>query len=90
MHYVEMPIDEALKKCKKNARILVAIQDLKDDDADVVFVAKKGSDSDELFEYVKTVASMKDDFVSLLNLFTERQDIRNVKPYGIRKIIMLR
>lgn len=90
MHYVEMPIDEALKKCKKNARILVAIQDLKDDDADVVFVAKKGSDSDELFEDVKTVASMKDDFVSLLNLFTERQDIRNVKPYGIRKIIMLR
>lgn len=63
MKYVEMPISEALKVCKKNANVLVAIQDLEDENVDIVLVAKKGSESEELFNDVKTVASMCDDFV---------------------------
>lgn len=90
MRYVEIPIDEAIRKCKKNAKILVAIQDLEDDDVDIVFVKKKSSDYQEVFEDVKTVASLCDDFVKQLKLFTEKQDIRNIQPYGIQKTVLLK
>ena len=63
MRYIEMSVEEAIKKCKKNAKILVAIQDLADENVDTVFVQKKGSDCKEVFEDVKTVASLCDDFI---------------------------
>lgn len=90
MQYVEMTVKEAKKRCKKNAKVLVAIQDLEDKNLDVVFTSKKRGDYDELFEDVKTVASLCDDFVKQLNLFTEKQDIRNIRPYGVKKTVMLR
>ncbi len=90
MQYVEMSIEEAMKKCKKNAKILVATQDLTDDDPDIVFVQKNRNEYKEIFEDVKTVASLCDDFVKQLKLFTEKQDIRNIRPYGMQRIILLR
>lgn len=90
MRYVEIPIDEAIRKCKKNAKILVAIQDLKDDDVDIVFVQKKSSDYQEVFEDVETAASLCDDFVKQLKLFTEKQDIKNIQPYGLQKTVLLK
>lgn len=90
MQYVEMTVKEAKKRCKKNAKVLVAIQDLEDENVDVVFTLKKRGDYDELFEDVKTVASLCDEFVKQLNLFTERQDVRDIRPYGIQKTVMLR
>lgn len=33
---------------------------------------------------------MSDDLVEQLDLFTEKQDIRNIRPYGIKRIIILR
>ena len=35
MQYIEMTVEEAKKRCRKNAKILVAIQDLKDDNVDM-------------------------------------------------------
>ena len=90
MRYIEITIEEAIKKCKKNAKILVAVQDLGDDDVDVVFVQKKGTDCQEIFEDIKTVASLSDNLVKQLDLFTEKQDIRNIRPYGTKRIVMLR
>lgn len=90
MQYVEMSIEEAKARCKKNAKILVAIQDLEDDNIDIVFIQKRGNESDEIFENVKTAASLCDDFVKQLKLFTEKQDIRNIKPYGIQRTVILR
>lgn len=90
MQYVEMSVGDAMKKCKKNAKILVAIQDLTDENVDIVFVQKRGSDYKDVFEDVKTVASLCDDFISQLKLFTEKQDIRDIRPYGIQKIVILR
>lgn len=90
MQYVEMTIEDAMKKCKKNAKILVATQDLEDNDVDIIFVQKRGSEYKEIFEDVKTAASLCNDFVKQLDLFTENQDIRNIKPYGLKKIILLR
>lgn len=89
MQYVEMSVEEAMKKCKKNAKILVAVQDLADDTIDTVFVQKRGNDCKDVFEDVKTVASLCDDFISQLKLFTEKQDIRDIRPYGIQRTVLL-
>ena len=90
MQYVEMSIEEAMKRCKKNAKILVATQDLADSNVDVIFVTKRENDYKEVFEDVKTVASLCDEFVNQLKLFTEKQDIRNIRPYGIQRTVLLR
>ena len=90
MRYVEMTIEEAMKRCNKNKKVLVAIQDLEDDNVDTVFVQKERSEYQSMFEDVKTVASACDDFVKQLRLFTERQNIFNIEPKGILKIILLK
>lgn len=90
MQYVEMTVEEAKKCCKKNAKVLVAIQDLEDDNVDVIFVPKKKSEYEKLFDDVKTVAGIYDEFIKQLNLFTEKQDIRNIRPYGMQKTVLLR
>ena len=90
MQYVEMTIEEAMKRCKKNAKILVATQDLTEENVDIIFVHKRENEYKEVFEDVKTVASLCDDFVKQLKLFTEKQDIRDIKPYGIQKTVLLR
>lgn len=90
MKYVEMSIEEAIRKCKRNAKILVATQDLADDNPEIIFLQKKGSDYKEIFEDVQTVASLCDDLVKQLKLFTEKQNIYNIEPHGKQKIIMLR
>ncbi len=88
--YVEMKIDEAIKRCNKNARVLVSIQDLEQEDVDILFIKKEKKDYNGIFKDVKTVASACDDFVKQLKLFTEKQDIHNIKPKGMQKIILLR
>ena len=90
MRYVEMTIEEAMKRCNKNKKVLVAIQDLEDDSVDAVFIQKERSEYQSMFEDVKTVASACDDFVKQLRLFTEKQNIFNIEPKGIQKIILLK
>ncbi len=88
MRYVEMTIEEAMKMCNKNAKVLVAIQNLEeDDDVDIVFVPKRKENYGEIFENVKTVASIYDDFMNQLRLFTERQDIYNIRARGLQKTV---
>ena len=41
MKYVEMTIEEAIKRCNKNDKVLVAVQDLEDDNCDIIF-SKRG------------------------------------------------
>ena len=90
MRYVEMTIEEAMKRCNKNKKVLVAIQDLEDDSVDTVFIQKERGEYQSMFEDVKTVASACDDFVKQLRLFTEKQNIFNIEPKGIQKIILLK
>jgi len=86
-----MTLEEAVKECNKNTKVLVALQNLEEkDDTDVIFVTKKKEEYRKMFEDVKTAASLCDDFVRELSLFTERQDIRNIKPQGFQKIVLLR
>ena len=90
MKYVEVSIEEAMKRCNKNKKVLVAVQDLEDDNVDIVFVQKGRSEYQTIFEDVKTVASACDNFVKQLRLFTEKQNIYNVEPRGAQKIILLK
>ena len=90
MKYVEVSIEEAMKRCKKNAKVLVAEQDLEDDNVDVVFIQKGRNEYQSMFEDVKTVASACDDFVKQLRLFTEKQNILNIEPRGRQKIILMK
>ena len=90
MRYLEMTIEHAMKICDKNDKVLVAVQSLEDDDCNVLFVKKKRDEYKSLFEDVKTVASACDDFVEQLSLFTEKQNIYNIEPRGLHKIIILK
>lgn len=91
MKYVEMTMKEAIKKCNKNATVLVAIQDLTNSEDDVAeFTRKHQEEYENIFNDVKTIASVCDDFVKQLRCFTEKQDIYNIKPIGKQKIILLR
>ena len=90
MRYVEMTIEEAMKRCNKNKKVLVAMQDLEDENVVTVFVQKERSEYQSMFEDVKTVASACDDFVKQLRLFTEKQNIFNIEPKGIQKIVLLK
>lgn len=89
MRYVEVSIEEAMKRCKKNAKVLVAEQDLENEDCDVIFVAKGRKEYDDLFKDVQTAASWSDDLIKQLRLFTEHQDIPNIRPRGIQKIVLI-
>lgn len=90
MKYIEMTIEEAMKRCNKNKKVLVAIQDLEDNDCDVIFVKKKKGEYESIFDDVKTVASACDDLVKQLRLFTEKQNIYNIEHRGLQKIILLK
>lgn len=90
MRYVEVSIEEAMKRCKKNAKVLVAEQDLEQEDCNIIFVKKEKKDYSDLFKDVKTAASLSDELMEQLRLFTERQEIPNVKPVGVQKIVLIK
>ena len=91
MKYVEMTVEEAMKKCNKNTKVLVAIQDLEKEDDEIVFVQKKKREYGSIFEDAKMVMSMCDDFMKQLNVFTEQQpNIPNILPRGYQKIVLLK
>lgn len=89
MGYVEMTIEDAMKLCGKNAKVLVAVQNMEEENQDILFIQKRRDEYDKIFDDVKTVASICDEFVKQLRCFTEKQDIRNIRPIGIQKIILL-
>ena len=90
MQYVEITVEEAIRRCNKHAKILVAIQDLKKDDSDAVFFPKRKEECCDLFKDVQTVATAYDDLVRRLDLFTEKQDIFHILPVGMLKTVLLK
>ena len=70
MRYIEITVEEAIKRCNKNTKVLVAIQDLANEDSNEVFIPKHQNEYGEIFSDVKTAASMSDDFIKQLRLFT--------------------
>lgn len=90
MKYVEISIEEAMKKCKKNAKVLVSEQDLEDEDCNIIFVKKEKKDYEILFSDIQTAVSLSDELIEQLRLFTEHQEIPNIKPKGIQRIVLIK
>ena len=90
MRYVEMSVEDALQLCGKHAKVLVAVHNLENDDCNEPFKNVHQDEYNKLFSDVKTVASMCDDIMKQLQCFTVKQDIYNVKPKGVQKVIILR
>jgi len=91
MIYVEMTVEEAMKRCNKHDKVLVAVQDLEDNNVNIPFVLKKREEYEEMFEDIKTAVSFYDDFIKQLRLFTEKQeDIYNIQARGLQKTVMLK
>lgn len=89
MKLVEMTVEDAMQLCGKQGKVLVAVQDLEEDNVDVEFIPKKREDYGQLFSDVETVASICDDFVKQLRCFTHKQDLKNIKPIGVQKIVLI-
>ena len=90
MRYVEMSIEEAMKVCNKQTKVLVSVQSLEDDNVCLAFEQKKKEDYDKIFEDVQTIASCVDEFAKQLRCFTAKQNIYDIKPIGIQKIVLLK
>lgn len=90
MKFVEMTVEDAMKYCNKNDKVLVAVHDLENEDMDVVFEQKRRNDYGDIFRDAKTISSMCDDLIKELSVFTEKQDLANIRPRGLHKIVLLR
>ncbi len=90
MKYIEMTVEEAMRYCNKNDKVLVAIQDLENKDTDVVFVQKRRNDYGDIFSDAKTISSMCDSLIKELSVFTEKQDLGNIQPRGFHKVVLLK
>ncbi len=84
-----MTVEEAMRYCNKNDKVLVAIQDLENKDTDVVFAQKRRKDNGDIFSDAKTISSMCDNLIKELSVFTEKQDLPNLQPKGFHKIVLL-
>lgn len=92
MRYVEMSTDEAIEMLKKSKgkKVLVAVQDLKTDEA-AFFYPKTKSDCLLMIKEAETIASACDNFVKQLKLFSEEQrDLMNIIPKGSQRTILLK
>jgi hydroxymethylpyrimidine pyrophosphatase-like HAD family hydrolase len=91
MKLIEMTVEEAMQLCGKQAKVLVAVQNLEDENDDNLhFAVKQKDDYDKIFEDVKTVASQMNDLVKQLRCFTCKQNLLDIKPKGVQKIVLLK
>lgn len=83
MEYIEMSLEEAKKVAKKNAIVLVAIQDLTNEDCNTGFSKKKFCECNNILEEAKSIAKVCDEFANQLRVFSEKQsDVINYRPIG--------
>ena len=91
MMLIEMTVEDALKLCGKQGRVLVAVQDMEQQgNDDIIFETKKREEYQKIFEDVETVASQMDDIVNQLRCYTFKQNIMDIKPIGVQKIVLLK
>lgn len=87
---IEMTVEDALRLCGKQGKVLVAVQNLEDTDCSVSFITKKKDEYEKLFEDVQTVASHMDNLVKQLRCYTCKQNIMDIKPKGVQKTVLLK
>ena len=81
----------ALLKESKGKKVMIAVQNLEDEDVNVAFVPKEKAECQKIIETAATVAISKDKFLKQLSIFTEKQrDLKHIQPRGYLKTILLR
>lgn len=89
MEYAIMTLEEAKKVARKDAVVLVAIQDLENPDCNESFNPKKFSDCHNILEEAATIAKVCDEFVAQLRVFSETQtDVINYMKKGKLRTIL--
>lgn len=94
MKLVEVTTDEAIEilRNSKNKKVMIAVTDLEhEEDEPSVFNLCLKQDCEHMIQDAETVASMCDDFVKQLRLFSEKQkDLKNIRHVGLQRTILLR
>lgn len=92
MKYIEMTTEEAIEVLKrsKGKKVCMAVHDLTCDDLNEEFHLLTKTECNVMIQNAKTIASLFDDFAKSLSLYTEKQNIRDIKPIGLERIILLK
>lgn len=91
MKYVIVSIEEAKKIAKKDAVVLIAIDDLEINDCNIEFTKKRFGECEKLIKEAETIARVYDDFVNQLRVFSKKQiDVINYVPHGKLSTILLK
>lgn len=91
MRYVEVTIEQALamNKGDRSSKVLVAVNNLENDEV-VAFVKKTRNECDKIIKEAETLIQNCDDFMECLMCYSERQDIRSIRPSGMLSTILVR
>ena len=89
--YIEMTIEEAIEynKGNKNAKVMVAINNLEQDDV-ASFVKKTKGECEEIIKKAQTIAHNCDDFMDSLHCYSAKQNLKEIKPIGVVSTILIR
>ena len=91
MEYILMTVEEAKKMAKKDAVVLVAVNDLENPKDINEFSKKRFFECEKMIKEAETIASVCDDFIKQLRCYTERQDVfPDIKLKGKESVILLR
>lgn len=93
MRYFEVTVDEAIDILRKSKgdKVMVAVHDLENEEDDAEFVVENKKDCEPMIAAGETIASVIDDYVKELNVFSKKQiDLESITNIGVQKIILLR
>lgn len=91
MKYVMVSIEDAKKIAKKDAVVLIAVNDLETKDCNIEFTRQSFGECEKLIKEAETIARVYDDFVNQLRVFSKKQiDVINYVPHGKLSTILLK
>lgn len=93
MKVIEIESEKAIELLQKSKgkKVLVAIQDLENDEDMIPFSPILKKECESMITDAETLISIADDFVKQLRLFTEKQNnLENIRAVGYQQIILLK
>lgn len=74
MNYIMMSLEDAKKVAKKDAIVLVAMQDLESKDRNIGFNRKNFGECHSFLENAMTIAKVYNDFAKEIRVFSKKQN----------------
>lgn len=90
MKFVEMTIEEALmySRGNKNEKVLVAVYDLEDHYGSAHFQKKNKDECEKIIKKAQTIAKECDNLIKSLKCFSQKQDLKAIRPAGTMATIL--